>query len=290
MLKWGVIGVGRAGRARAAAIRIDERAELILGWGGNPGGVELEEAESLEALLSAVDAVAVCSPDTVHAEQVEQALRAGCHVLCEFPLAGTEEVAERLFAQADQAGLVLHVAHIELLTPTARWIRGYAAGRGFFGGTLRFTGAIREKTHSLAHANVARLHRVVDALGMPVSVEPVVVVEHELRAIARMPQGAPLELHFRWVDGAERRTEFVLEFRQETLMQLDRTVMVGGVPVALPAVDGLFATDQRLATAEMVDGALPYVTQERILRVLGIADALADTQPWRLSAEVPKET
>src|SRR5438128_2770412 len=58
----------------------------------------------LDALLAdpALDAVIVCSPTDLHAEQTERALRAGKHVLCEIPLATSLGDVDRLTALAEQ--------------------------------------------------------------------------------------------------------------------------------------------------------------------------------------------
>lgn len=65
-----------------------------------------------EALaLDAVEAVILCTPNALHADQVEQVLAAGRHVLVEKPFAETVKDAERIATLADQAGLVLAAGH-----------------------------------------------------------------------------------------------------------------------------------------------------------------------------------
>ena len=63
-VRWGVLGVGRAGRARAKALRSDPRATLVGGWRGDPESVGLTAFQSFEDMLQHVDAVAICSPGT----------------------------------------------------------------------------------------------------------------------------------------------------------------------------------------------------------------------------------
>ena len=62
------------------------------------------------ALLAAqyVDAVAVCTPNVLHYEQVKAALQLGKHVLCEYPLVDEVEQYDELVALAGDKGLVLH--------------------------------------------------------------------------------------------------------------------------------------------------------------------------------------
>ena len=65
----------------------------------------------------AVDAVVVCSPTDLHAEQTEAALRAGKHVLCEIPLATSLDDADRLIALADEVDRWLMVCHTQRYHP-----------------------------------------------------------------------------------------------------------------------------------------------------------------------------
>ena len=64
-----------------------------------------------ELIDSDVDAVDVCSPNALHAEQVIAAVRAGKHVLVEKPMACTVAEADAMIAAAGDAGVVLQVAH-----------------------------------------------------------------------------------------------------------------------------------------------------------------------------------
>jgi predicted dehydrogenase len=65
------------------------------------------------ALASAddVDAVAVCTPNALHAEQSIAALAAGKHVLCEKPMATTSADGESMLAAAAQHDRLLLVLH-----------------------------------------------------------------------------------------------------------------------------------------------------------------------------------
>jgi 2-hydroxy-4-carboxymuconate semialdehyde hemiacetal dehydrogenase len=63
-----------------------------------------------------VEAVIVCSPTDVHAEQSERALRAGKHVLCEIPLATSLVETDRLIDLAERSGLQLMVCHTQRYT------------------------------------------------------------------------------------------------------------------------------------------------------------------------------
>lgn len=58
-----------------------------------------------------LDVVVICSPSAAHAEQTEQALLAGKHVLVEIPLAMSYADAERLVRLAAERDRILMVAH-----------------------------------------------------------------------------------------------------------------------------------------------------------------------------------
>lgn len=290
-MRWGVIGVGRAGSARVRALREDPRAEVVMGYRGSAlAELELPEAESLEQLFEAVDAVAICSPDDTHAPYVEGALGAGLHVLCEFPLAPNALVARRLFRLAREAGRVLHVEHIELLSGSARYLRGHAALRTVEKGALRFRGGPRRGGISIAHSNVARLHRLADLVGTPRRLHVEERTEEQLRGhFPWAGEGNQLDYDFVLAADQQRRTELSVVFTDGTMAaQFGRHLLVGGAPVELPKPQrGLFAQDQLNATARILDGALPYVTEERIVEVLQLADRLmaVESEAERLRRE-----
>jgi len=85
-------------RARAEALRVDLPAARVA-------------ADYREALADpAVEAVAICLPHALHAPVAVEAADAGKHVLCEKPLAGTLEDADRMIEAAERAGRILMVA------------------------------------------------------------------------------------------------------------------------------------------------------------------------------------
>ena len=60
-----------------------------------------------------IEAVIVCSPTDLHAEQTERALRAGKHVLCEIPLATSLAETDHLIDLAERSGRRLMVCHTQ---------------------------------------------------------------------------------------------------------------------------------------------------------------------------------
>lgn len=282
-IRWAIAGAGVAGSARGRAILADDHATLVRAWRGDPAGLGVPAAPDLDALLTDdIDAVAVCTPDDTHEDLVRRALEAGKHVVCEFPLAGDRLRAGDLYDLAAERGVVLHVEHIELLSGTARWIRGRMLGRRLLGGSVRFTGRPTPHASSVAHANIARLQRLLDAVGAPGSLAVRFRDETQLQAVLHY-SGNPdrydgmAEVHLDFVHGTDlqRRTELVLELSDGTLMQLGRTVLDGGFPVKLPPSPGLFAADHAAAMACIRGTGLPYADRTRVVEGLTLADRLA---------------
>jgi hypothetical protein len=271
-VRWGVLGVGQAGKARVAALRADPRAEVLGGWRGDPGAVDLHTFQSVEDMLQHVDAVAICSPDHYHASQVHTALSSFRHVVCEFPVAGSAGEASSLFALSVAKDRVLHVGHIELLTPAARWIREFVPGRTLLGGNLRFDGGLHAGATSPAHANISRFQRVIDAIGVPEDVSIQRCTPNNLGVKLLYPDDVAFNFDCRMEEGLERRMEMVLEFQAGIVRQENNRVFLDGKEVELEPSPGLFNTDQLAATAVILDGKEPYISMERVLDGLAIAD------------------
>jgi len=68
------------------------------------------------------DAVSVCTPNYLHAPQAIDAIKAGCHVLCEKPMAGSVKDAKAMIAAAKKARRQLMVGHNQRLA--AAHVRG----------------------------------------------------------------------------------------------------------------------------------------------------------------------
>lgn len=70
-----------------------------------------EAAPSFDAALEIADAVALATPNHVHAEQAVAAAARGKHVFVEKPIADTIEAGERMRDACEQAGVTLLVGH-----------------------------------------------------------------------------------------------------------------------------------------------------------------------------------
>ena len=82
-----------------------------------------------------LDAVSVCTPNRFHAAPTIAALKAGCHVLCEKPLAMTVAEGRRMCTAADQTGKRLVVGFQYRLDPRTGYLRK-AFDEGAFGNIL----------------------------------------------------------------------------------------------------------------------------------------------------------
>lgn len=120
-LKIGVIGCGSIARRRhlieyaanenveivAVCDLISERAEEMAVQYNAQAFVDYKELLAMGNL----DAVSVCLPNYLHAPVSIEALNAGYHVLCEKPMAISEEEAKSMIQAAEQNGKKLMIAH-----------------------------------------------------------------------------------------------------------------------------------------------------------------------------------
>jgi 2-hydroxy-4-carboxymuconate semialdehyde hemiacetal dehydrogenase len=84
------------------------------------GHVTTELADSLAR--DDVDAVILCTPTQMHAEQALQCLDAGKHVQVEIPLADSLDDARAVVAKAKQTGLVAMCGHTRRFNPSHQWV------------------------------------------------------------------------------------------------------------------------------------------------------------------------
>src|SRR5690554_6041025 len=85
-----------------------------------------------------VDAVYIALPNHLHCEYTERAARAGLHVLCEKPMAVTEEECRRMIQACDENDVRLMIAYRLHFDP-ANQIAADLARKGALGNTRLFT-------------------------------------------------------------------------------------------------------------------------------------------------------
>ncbi|NMG48621.1 oxidoreductase [Azoarcus communis] len=84
------------------------------------GHVTTNLADSLA--LAEVDAVILCTPTQMHADQSIQCLKAGKHVQVEIPLADTLKGADEVARLQKETGLVAMVGHTRRFNPSHQWV------------------------------------------------------------------------------------------------------------------------------------------------------------------------
>ena len=112
-LRVGVVGLGM-GKAHIAGWRQHPQVDVVAIADTDPQrlaalGEELQvpgRHASLEAMLAAerLDAVSLVTPNVFHKAQTLTALAAGCHVLCEKPMAMSADEGREMIAAAERAG------------------------------------------------------------------------------------------------------------------------------------------------------------------------------------------
>lgn len=136
-LRAGVVGTGFVGAVHVQALRLlgVEVAGIV---GSSPERAAAKGLApvypSLEALLAdgRVDVVHITTPNHLHHPQVEQALGAGKHVVCEKPLALTSDESAELLRLAQASGLVhctnFNLRFFPLVQEAAARVRAGAVG------------------------------------------------------------------------------------------------------------------------------------------------------------------
>jgi predicted dehydrogenase len=121
-LRIGVVGTGFIGETHLAAWTAEGVRPVIHDVDGARAATLAERhgaraARSLDELFAAVDVVDICTPTHLHAQVAIAAARAGCHVICEKPMARTLADAEAMLAAARDARVRLFVAHVVRFFP-----------------------------------------------------------------------------------------------------------------------------------------------------------------------------
>ncbi len=116
----GVIGVGSLGFHHARILREVPGARMVGIYDTDAGRrnavaeqLEVPAFNSLEELLTRVEAAVVAVPTTVHAEVALQAIDRGVHLLIEKPLASTLAEADQIVERAEAAGVLVATGHVE---------------------------------------------------------------------------------------------------------------------------------------------------------------------------------
>ena len=143
-IRWGILGCSGIGKSRTIpGLLACENAELYAIAGRNEEKLKAYAEPfapkklytDYQALLDDenVDAVYLPLPNGIHMEWVEKAAKAGKHILCEKPMALTEEQVREMFAAAKANGVLLEEAyayrHAQLAQKVKEIVDSGAIGR-----------------------------------------------------------------------------------------------------------------------------------------------------------------
>ena len=136
-MRWGFVGASDiAGRVIESLRKLDGAEPAGICSGSEARAREFAQRHGLALAGSDLqgwleqggfDAVYISSTNQLHAQQALAALRHGCHVLCEKPLAMTAGDAREMVRCAEQAGRVLATNHHLRASPANQRLRELAA-------------------------------------------------------------------------------------------------------------------------------------------------------------------
>lgn len=142
-----VVGLGWWGRKIVADLQDSEDIRVCLGVDPSQqgrsaaGGLGIRTAHTLQDALGddEVEAVVLCTPHGLHAEQIVAAAQAGRHVFCEKPLTTTGAEARKAIEAVTAAGVCLGIGHEKRFEPAVVELRRMCAD-GELGTPLVFEG------------------------------------------------------------------------------------------------------------------------------------------------------
>jgi len=104
--------------ASVVSRRLDQAEEVAERYGASYATTDLQDVLDRDD----VDAVILCTPTQLHAEQSVAVLRAGKHVQVEIPVADSLQEAEEVARVQRETGLVCMVGHTRRFNPSHQWV------------------------------------------------------------------------------------------------------------------------------------------------------------------------
>jgi biliverdin reductase len=308
----GLVGTGFVATKRADAIATDARAQLVAvtgyGWDETVAFAQQHHAKPMAhwSTLVAdeeVDLVMVCHINQGHGRVTQAALAAGKSVVVEYPLALRVEEANQLMALAQEQRILLHVAHVELLSGSHVALRQHLPELGtvHYARYCTLTPKQNRPNHwtykpalfgfPLVGAQ-SRIHRLVNCWG------PVERVYCQNRYVNLHPHQSQVASHqgclcVAQLSFASGTVAEVIYGKGNTIWQPSRRLEVmgtsgglvfdgnqaerltaeGSYPVAVGSRRGLFAEDTKRVLDYLVEGTPLYCSVEESLYSLGVASA-----------------
>ncbi|MBA3717043.1 MAG: Gfo/Idh/MocA family oxidoreductase [Actinobacteria bacterium] len=173
-MRFGLLGTGYwADTVHAAGLAAHPEVEFAGVWGRDAAKAATvaerhgttAEAD-LDALLAKVDAVAIALPPDVQAELAYKAVKQGCHLLLEKPLALSVEDADRVVAAAESAGVHSVIFFTRRFQePTADWFDAVVAPTEWHGGNVLWVASIFTPDNPFGHSAWRKEHGALWDLG-----------------------------------------------------------------------------------------------------------------------------
>lgn len=128
-----MVGEGAFGHKHLDALQNIDDVEVVALVGGQEDSTRataekysipfwsLDLAEGLAQ--EGVEAAIITSPTQIHADQAEQVMRAGKHVLVEIPMADSLEDAERICRVQEETGMVAMAGHVRRFNPSHQYVK-----------------------------------------------------------------------------------------------------------------------------------------------------------------------
>ncbi|MDJ0735742.1 MAG: Gfo/Idh/MocA family oxidoreductase [Nostocaceae cyanobacterium] len=316
----GLVGTGYAAKLRAEAFVHDSRAHLVAIAGSQPERTlafaqdyQCQGMNSCQDLLERedVDLVVISTINRDHGAIARGALKAGKHVIVEYPLAMDVAEAQEIIALAKAENKLLHVEHIELLGGVHQALKSNLSEIGEIFYTRYNTikpqlPSPRKWTynHQLfgfpLMGALSRLHRLVDLFGKVITVnchnrfwQTQREYYQSCLCIAQLSFSSGLLGQVIYGKGetmwqAERKFEIhgetggiIVDDNRGILLKEGETVKID-----IGSRRGLFAKDTSMVLDRLFLGTSLYISPEDSLYTLKVADAARRSAQSGLTAVV----
>ena len=124
MLKIGVLGAGHLGKVHIRILLEHEDFALVGFYDPNKENAadisaefNLKSFDTIDELLSNVDAIDIVTPTLSHYDCADRAIRQRKHVFIEKPITNTVEEAKKLINLSEEAQITVQVGHVERFNP-----------------------------------------------------------------------------------------------------------------------------------------------------------------------------
>ena len=133
-LQVGIVGTGYAAKKRAEAVKTDSRTTLVAVTGHTPEKLQefcqTHQAKAVASWnelvnLTQLDLIFVCTTNKCCGAIALAAVGAGKHVVVEYPLSLSAEVAKEVIELAQAKQKLLHVEHIEIISGLHQALKQY---------------------------------------------------------------------------------------------------------------------------------------------------------------------